>query len=554
MLKGIPASPGIVSGKILVLKHEHAIVEKNSREDSNFEISRLEKAITEAQKDLELLIAKTAQDLGQDKGQIFEAHLMLLNDPALFEETTALIKNEKVNCEWAFKMITQKFIEIFESMEDEYMRERSLDVKDVSGRVINILLGVKSVNLALIVDPVILVAHDLTPSETATLNRKAVLGFLTNIGGKTSHAAIMARSMELPAIVGLKNITTLVENNMEVLFDGHSGEVILNPSREVIEEYSLRKTSEEKVKKELSIFKDKKTMTSDGHQIHLAGNIGSINDLESLINNSAEAVGLFRTEFLFMDRSTMPSEEEQFLYYKKIVQGFKHSIIIRTLDIGGDKKLDYLPIPPEMNPFLGYRAIRLCLDDQELFKIQLRAILRASCFGEVKIMFPMISCMDELLMAKKILEEVKKDLDQKNILYDSKIKVGMMIEVPAAAMIADLFAKEVDFFSIGTNDLTQYSCAVDRMNEKIAHLYNPFHPGLLRLIAFTIKSARKAKIEVGICGSMAHQEELVPFFIGMGVTELSMSPMHILKTRQQISTLNYKKCCESVENILNVFA
>ena len=442
---------------------------------------------------------------------------------------------------------------MFEEMADEYLKERAADIKDVSTRVLAHLQGTYQIDLALISENVIIVEKDLTTSQTATMNREKVLGFLTDIGGKTSHSAIMARTLEIPAIVGLKDITNHLSDGDFVAFDGATGKVIAHPDENALSAHSEKNKKDQQLKSELKSQFGLETITLDGHKVELAGNIGGPGDVDSLINNDAEAIGLYRTEFVFMDRQTMPSENEQFEYYSQVLKKFgTKNCIIRTLDIGGDKKLDYLNIGHEMNPFLGYRAIRICLKEVALFKTQLRALLRASVEGRLSIMFPMISSLEELVEAKKILQMTKDELTSEGIAYSTNIKIGAMIEVPSAALISDILAKHVDFFSIGTNDLTQYTCAVDRMNEKIEHLYNPFSVGLLRLINMTIKNGNQQKIMVGICGSMAHQIELVPLFLGMGLYEFSMSPMHILSTRKLIRKLNFKKCQELAEKVLNL--
>ena len=543
--KGTPASPGISYGKVLILKHQELVVEKKQIQDIESEISRFESALIKTKTELEKIRNIAFDKLGQTNAAIFESHLLVLEDPELVDQTINTIKQEQVNCDWAFSQIAKQFIAIFEDMEDEYLRERASDVKDVSSRVINHLFGIHQHDLSLLDEKVILVTHDLTPSQTATMNKDMVMGFLTNIGGKTSHSAIMARTLEIPAIVGLHNLTEMAQTNDFVLFDGSTGEVYLNPTTDLINKLTEKNKLELIEKEKLKSLIGTPSITLDGHKVELAGNIGSPNDVDSLLRNDAEAIGLYRTEFVFMDRETMPTEDEQFEYYSKVLKNFQKPTIIRTLDIGGDKQLDYLHVGVEMNPFLGYRAIRICLREKEIFKTQLRALVRASSFGQLSIMFPMISSLEEFLEAKNIFEEVKKEFA--NTL---NIKLGVMIEIPSAALISDILADHVDFFSIGTNDLTQYTCAVDRMNEKISHLYNPFSPGLLRLINLVIKNGNAKNKMVGICGSMAHQKELVPLFLGMGLHEFSMSPMHILSTRKIIQGLNFQECKELANRVL----
>ena len=442
---------------------------------------------------------------------------------------------------------------MFEAMEDAYLKERASDIRDVTSRLLYTLLKKKKISLENLNQPVILIARDLTPSQTASMDRKNVLGFLTDIGGKTSHTAIMARTPEIPAIVGLGNISTKINDGDTIAFDGETGEVAINPTAEEITFFNKRHAAFLAIKKEQEQMIGFPSITLDGTHVELAANIGTPNDLDALNRNDAEAVGLYRTEFLFMDRTSMPTEDEQYHAYAQVIKGLKgKNCIIRTLDIGGDKKLDYLDIGAEANPFLGYRAIRICLREPELFKTQLRALIRASVHGPLSVMFPMISSLEEILAVKKIWTEVTIELDTKKVPFSHNIQLGIMIEIPSAAILSDILADHVDFFSIGTNDLTQYTCAVDRMNEKIEHLYNPYNPGLLRLIHMTIKNARAKNKMVGICGSMAHQKDLVPLFVGMGISELSMSAMHILSTRKIIRGLKKSDCEKLVAEFLKL--
>lgn len=551
-MNGTSASPGIAIGEVLILANESYEIPQY---ESNFELekSRIETAINFVKLELEDLKIKALTNMGKEKAQIFESHLLILEDPELLKQSLNKIKKENINAEFALSFVSKKFIAMFENMEDEYLKERASDIKDVTSRLISKLLNKTKISLDSLSSPCILVAHDLTPSQTASMDRKNVLGFLTDIGGKTSHTAIMARTLEIPAIVGIGNISTTVKSGDVIAFDGLTGKIKINPTEVECDNF---KKSKEKFLQEKKLDEELiglETITLDGHAIELAGNIGTPNDLEALWRNDAEAVGLYRTEFLFMDRNSMPSEEEQFIAYKSVIEGLKgKNCIIRTLDIGGDKKLDYLNIGKEENPFLGYRAIRICLKEKKLFSVQLRALLRASYYGPLSIMFPMISSMEELIEVKNFLNQQKEDLKNEGINFSSNIKIGIMIEIPSAAILSDLFIDHVDFFSIGTNDLTQYTCAVDRMNEKIEHLYDPFNPGLLRLIHMTIKNARAKNKMVGICGSMAHQTELVPLLVGMGVSELSMSAIHILKTRKLIRSLKFSECEKLVEKFLKL--
>lgn len=548
-MKGTAASPGIAIGKALLITEEELVIPKYI---SSFDLeeARLGQAIQATKLELNILREKTLNTQGPDKAQIFEAHIMMLEDPELLKQTLNKIKKESINAEFALNAIANQFIALFENMEDPYLRERATDVRDVTSRLLHKLLRKEKVTLENLTAPVILITRDLTPSQTASMDKKNVLGFLTDIGGRTSHTAIMARALEIPAIVGLGNICSAIKDGDQIAFDGETGEVIINPTDEQINAFNIRQKYFLGIKKEHLQMFGLESKTIDGFHIELAANIGGPRDLEAIDRNDAEAVGLYRTEFLFMDRASMPTEDEQYHAYAEVIQGLKgKNCIIRTLDIGGDKKLDYLDIGNETNPFLGYRAIRICLKEPELFKTQLRALFRASMLGPLSIMFPMISSLEEILAVKKICHDVKMELDSKKILYSSNVQIGIMIEIPSAAIISDILADHVDFFSIGTNDLTQYTCAVDRMNEKIEHLYNPYNPGLLRLIHMIIKNARAKNKMVGICGSMAHISDLVPLFIGMGVSELSMSAMHILPTRKIIRKLKKSDC----ENLVSKF-
>lgn len=552
MIKGTSASPGIAIGKALIINEEELIIPKFI---STFDLeeARLGQAIQSTKLELISLRDSTLKTLGADKAEIFEAHIMILEDPELLKQTLAKIKKESINAEYALNVIANQFIAVFENIDDAYLRERASDIRDVTSRLLHCLLKKKKISLENLGEPIILIARDLTPSQTASMDRKNVLGFLTDIGGKTSHTAIMARTMEIPAIVGLGNISESLKDGELVAFDGETGEVIITPNDEQIKLFRNRHNEFLAMKKEQEQMIGLESKTLDGTHVELAANIGTLNDLDALHRNDAEAVGLYRTEFLFMDRNSMPSEEEQYHAYAEVIKGLKgKSCIIRTLDIGGDKNLSYLEIGKEFNPFLGYRAIRICLNEPELFKTQLRAILRASAHGPLSIMFPMISSLEEIIAVKKIFNECKAELKNKNVSFSSDIPLGIMIEIPAAAILSDILADHVDFFSIGTNDLTQYTCAVDRMNEKIHHLYNPYNPGLLRMIHITIKNARAKNKMVGICGSMAHQKDLVPLFVGMGVSELSMSAMNILSTRKIIRSLKKSDCEKLVVDFLKL--
>lgn len=540
-IKGIGASPGIAIGKALVLEHKEMVIEKKENVSVEVEVEKLNSAVDTSKKELSAVKEKVAKELGEEEAEIFGAHLLVLEDPEFIGEAENKIKNESLNAEYALNEVKDMFVSIFESMDNDYMRERAADVKDVTNRVLRHILGIKIIDLSNLSDEVVLIAHDLTPSDTATMDKKKVLGFLTNIGGRTSHTAIMSRTLEIPAIVGLSDVTDKVKDSDMIVFDGDKGIVIVNPEEDVIAEYQEKKRIFEEDKKALELLKGQPSVTTDGKHVELAGNIGTPNDLEGLINNDAEGVGLYRTEFLYMDSDEFPSEEIQFEAYKKVLEGMKGKpVVIRTLDIGGDKKLSYFEMEEEMNPFLGYRAIRLCLDRTDIFKTQLRALFRASVYGKLRIMFPMISSLEELLAAKAICEEVKSDLKAEGIGYSDDVEIGMMIEIPSAAVISDVLAKHVDFFSIGTNDLIQYTCAVDRMNQKISYLYNQFNPAVLRLIKMVIKNAHTEGKWVGMCGESAGDQMMIPILLGFGLDEFSMSPISILRARRLINSVSEK--------------
>ena len=552
MYKGTGASPGIAMGKALILKECELIIEKKSIEDVEVEVKKLQEAVSKSKLELTKVKEKALEELGEHEAQIFESHLLVLEDPELLDSSIAKIREEKVNADYALNEVKEMFVGIFESMDNEYMRERAADIKDVTNRVLRNILDIKVVDLAALEEEVILLANDLTPSDTAIMNKKKVLGFLTNIGGRTSHTAIMARTLEVAAIVGLNDITEKVQDGDYIVFNGDSGEVIVNPDEETIQKYSELKNNFEEYKESLKQLKGKSSITLDGRHVELAGNIGSPNDVEGLINNDAEGVGLYRTEFLYMNKEdSFPTEEEQYEAYKAVLEGMNGKpIVIRTLDIGGDKELPYFNMEHEMNPFLGYRAIRLCLDRKDIFKTQLRALYRASMHGKLRIMFPMISSLEELLSAKEVIKEVLAEMDSNGEAYSKDVEVGMMIEIPSAAVISDILAKHVDFFSIGTNDLIQYTCAVDRMNQKISHLYNQFNPAVLRLINMVIDNAHKEGKWVGMCGESAGDPLMIPVLLGMGLDEFSMSPISILPARKFITSVNYEDMKKLAKEVL----
>ena len=538
-LQGIAASDGIAIAKVYTLTEPDLTVTKVTVEDSEKEVSRLDDALAASIKDVELIKETALKNLGEEEAQVFDAHLMVLSDPELIGQVKDSITSNKVNAESALKEVTDMFISIFAGMEDNpYMQERAADIRDVSKRILAHLLGVKIPSPATIKDEVIIVAADLTPSDTAQLNRQYVKAFVTDIGGRTSHSAIMARSLEIPAIVGTKEVTSIAKDGDIIIVDGLAGDVFLNPSEEVVAEYRAKAEAFAAQQAEWEKLKDSKTYTKDGHQVELAANIGTPKDLEGVVNNGAEGVGLYRTEFLYMDSHEMPTEEDQFEAYKAVLEGMNGKpVVVRTMDIGGDKELPYLPLPHEMNPFLGYRAIRISLNEPEMFRTQLRALLRASVYGKLRIMFPMIATLNDFRGAKALLEEEKAKLIAEGVAVSDDIQVGIMIEIPAAAVLAHQFAKEVDFFSIGTNDLIQYTMAADRMNERVSYLYQPYNPSILTLIKHVIDSAHKEGKWAGMCGEMAGDQTAVPLLVGLGLDEFSMSASSVLKTRSLISKL-----------------
>lgn len=539
ILKGIAASKGYAIAKAYRLVEPDLSFQKTSIANVEEEVARFHEAVHIAKSELENIRNRAEADLGAEKAAIFDAHLLVLSDPELLTPIEDKMKMEQVNAEFALKETTDMFITMFEEMDNEYMRERAADIRDVTKRVLSHLLGVQIPNPSTIAEEVIIVANDLTPSDTAQLNRKFVKGFTTDIGGRTSHSAIMARSMEIPAVVGTQHITKEVENGDLLIIDGTNGDVHVNPTPELVKEYEAAQEKYARQKAEWAKLLNEKTISADGHQVELAGNIGTPNDLQGVHANGGEAVGLYRTEFLYMDKEQFPTEMEQYEAYKAVLEGMKGKpVVVRTLDIGGDKHLPYLDLPEEMNPFLGLRAIRLCFKEKEMFRTQLRALLRASVHGNLRIMFPMIATLDEFRKAKAILLEEKEALLSEGVNVSPDIEIGIMIEIPAAAIMAEQLAKEVDFFSIGTNDLIQYTMAADRMNETISYLYQPYHPAILRLVKMVIDAAHKEGKWAGMCGEMAGEELAIPILLGLGLDEFSMSASSILPARSLIKKLN----------------
>lgn len=552
-ITGIAASDGYAHAKVYRLIEPDLTVEKTEIEDPAIEIERLNEAIEKSTVEVERIREIAAQSLGEEEAQVFDAHAMILSDPEMTDQVAEEINANKINAEAAYEEVTNTFITMFEGMEDNpYMQERAADIRDVRKRVIAALLGVSLPNPAAINEEVIIVAHDLTPSDTAQLNKKYVKAFVTNIGGRTSHSAIMARSLEIPAIVGTGTISEEVSDGDMLLVDGIEGTVLIGPSEDEVAEYAAKAEKFESLKAEWEKLKDEPTLTADGKQLELAGNIGTPRDLEGVLEHGGEAIGLYRTEFLYMDSQELPTEDEQYEAYKKVLEGMNgRPVVVRTMDIGGDKELPYLELPNEMNPFLGYRAIRISLDQDEIFRTQLRALLRASVHGKLRIMFPMIATLKEFRDAKAIYEEEKEKLQSEGVEVSDSIEVGIMVEIPAAAVLADQFAKEVDFFSLGTNDLIQYSMAADRMNEQVSYLYQPYNPSILRLIKNVIDAAHAEGKWAGMCGEVAGDQTAVPLLVGMGLDEFSMSATSILKTRSLMKRLDSTKMEELVDKALN---
>jgi phosphotransferase system enzyme I (PtsI) len=552
-LTGIPASAGIAISKAFLLETPDLIVEKTIVENVDEEIQLFDTAIETSMAELELIKEKTKTGMGEEHAEIFSAHLLILSDPEFIGAIRQKVKDEKVNSSFALKEMSDQFVMMFENMDNEYMKERAADIRDVSKRLLSHVLGTPIVSLAEINEEVVLIADDLTPSDTAQLDKNFVKGFVTDIGGRTSHSAIMARSMEIPAVVGTKSVTEFGQQGVQVIIDGLEGNVIIDPTDEELAEYRQKLADYEEKKKEWAKLVHEPSESKDGQRVELVANIGTPNDLEGVVNNGAEGVGLYRTEFLYMGREELPTEEEQFESYKKVLAELEGKpVVIRTLDIGGDKELPYLDLPKEMNPFLGFRAIRLCLEKDDIFRTQLRALLRASVFGNLKIMFPMIATLDEFRQAKALLEEEKKNLQEANVDVSDSIEVGIMVEIPSTAVMAPQFAKEVDFFSIGTNDLIQYTLAADRMNEHVSYLYQPYNPAILRLVKMVIDASHAEGKWTGMCGEMAGDEVAIPLLFGLGLDEFSMSPTSILPARSQISGLTKDKAKEVAEKALNL--
>ena len=551
MLKGIAASAGISIARVYKLETPKVEIVKKEG-DPAAEVEKFNASLEKTKKDIEGVKARAAKRLSDEELAVFDAHLMMAGDPEFASQIVNMIETDKVNAEYAADTVANQMVTMFESMDNDYFKERAADIKDVTFRLKCNLLGLTIPDLTAIDEDSIIVAYDLTPSDTAQLN-EFVKGFATAIGGKTSHSAIMANSLEIPAVVGCGDelLSTVKQGDMMIL-DAVDGNVIVNPDEAAVKEYEAKAKAYKEEKEALKVLVNAKTITTDGHQVELAGNIGGVKDVEGVLKNGGEGVGLFRTEFLYMDSDHFPTEDEQFEAYKAVLEGMGgKKVVVRTLDIGGDKKLKYFTFPEEMNPFLGYRAIRLCLDRTDIFRTQLRALIRASVYGKLCIMFPMIATIKEFCDAKAIYEEEKANLIAEGVQVADNIEVGMMVEIPAAAVLADQFAKYADFFSIGTNDLIQYSMAADRMSEHVSYLYQPYNPSILRLVKMTIEGAHKEGKWAGMCGAMAGEEYAAPILLGLGLDEFSMSATQILKARKIINGLSKKEMEEMAAEAVN---
>lgn len=553
MYKGTGASSGIGLGTAVVVEEAELVIRKEVVGNPEAELERFKGALEQSLRETEILAEDLATRVGEKEAEILQGHMMLLSDPMLTGEIEAAIKNEAVNSEYAIETVCNTYADLFASMGDELMQQRATDMRDIKTRMQKVLLGIQSVDIASLPEGSILVAKDLTPSMTAGINPENVVGIVTELGGRTSHSAILARALEIPAVVAVNGLMEQVQKGDFVVLDGDAGEVYVNPSQEVKESYEKKRQVFLQEKKDLEQYIGKPSVTKDGVQVEIVANIGKPEDVDKVLQYDGEGVGLFRTEFLFMDRTAMPTEEEQFEAYKKAAAAMNGKpVIIRTLDIGGDKEIPYMGLEKDENPFLGYRAIRFCLDRKEdIYKPQLRALLRASAFGNIRIMVPLVTCIEEYREAKALVEELKKELDEKGIAYKKDIQVGIMVETAAASLIADLFAKEVDFFSIGTNDLTQYTMSVDRGNKKVSYLYSTFNPAVLRSIRHIIACAREQGIMVGMCGEAASDPMMIPLLLAFGLNEFSMSASAILRTRKLITGYDTRELQKVAEKAMS---
>ena len=555
ILKGIPAAPGIVVGQAYVFGREELNVEKSSITEDQvpLEISRFEDALIQTRQEIISLQKKIASEMGSEHGEVFDAHLLVLEDRMLIEEVISKVKKEKLAIDFIFSEVLKRYAGVFSKIEDEYLKERISDINDVGRRILRNLLGKKRKGLSDLEEEVIVVAHDLSPSDTATMHKNKVVGFVTDIGGKTSHTAIMAKSLEIPAVVGLEVGTEKIKNGDKVIVDGSSGFVIVFPDAETLKKYEVQEQKIKGLTENLIYIKDLPAVTPDGRHVSLAANIEFPEEIPSVLQHGADGVGLYRTEYFYMNRKDLPTEDEQFKAYKNLATVFgEKPVIVRTLDLGGDKFISHFDLPKEMSPFMGWRAIRFCLARPDIFKVQLRAILMASAYGNLKVMFPMISGVEELRQAKTVLQEAKEELKGRNIRYNPDLEVGAMIEVPSAALTTDILSREVSFFSIGTNDLIQYALAVDRTNEKIAYLYEPTHPAVLRLIKNIIDAGHRSNIWVGLCGEMSGEPSLALLLLGFGLDEFSMPSASLLKIKNIIRNVKYELAKQISEEALTL--